>query len=190
MEEDDAQSRAMDLEEKLKALEEKVKKFGEAVKETTPEAPFQLGTRLARLYPAGGGPDEAVLPDAPSRATPKKKRRPKAISTGKVISPEQRALGNLLREIAEISTRNPMLYNYSKIAELLQKRSKYNNFSHRQMRRDVAAAINWQIRILQRRPVQLWQELLHIEPPPALTKSALKEKAFETLRHELLARNR
>jgi hypothetical protein len=58
---------------------------------------------------------------------PRRRTREKALYTGKVTDPEKIALGNLLREIAEISTRNTSL-NRSGIANLLKKRP--NTKSH------------------------------------------------------------
>jgi hypothetical protein len=65
---------------------------------------------------------------------PRRRTREKALYTGKVTDPEKIALGNLLREIAEISTRNTSL-NRSGLANLLKRRPKYRHLSLRTLRR-------------------------------------------------------
>src|SRR5262249_29739110 len=95
--------------------------------------------------------------------------------------PEKIALGNLLREIAEISTRNKLL-NRSDFANLLKKRSKYKHLSLRTLRRYVTYAIAWETNLLQQTPPDLWLELFGIDPPSEMTKRALFEKSLEFLR--------
>jgi hypothetical protein len=112
---------------------------------------------------------------------PRRRTRQKALYTGKVTDPEKIALGNLLREIAEISTRNTSL-NRSDLANLLKKRPKYKHLSLRTLRRYVTYAIDWEINLLQRTPPELWLELYGIDPPPEMTKHALFEKSLEFLR--------
>jgi hypothetical protein len=101
-----------------------------------------------------------------------------------VTDPDQIALGNLLREIAEISTRNTTL-NRSDLANLLQRRPKYRHLSVRTLRRYVTNAIDWVIKILQRIPPHSWSEAFSIDPPPEMTKQALFEKSLEFLRTHL-----
>src|SRR5215831_11013554 len=97
---------------------------------------------------------------------PRRRTRGKALHTGKVSNPEEIALGNLLREIAEISTRNTSL-NRSGFANLLKKRPKYRHLSLRTLRRYVTYAIEWMIEALQRTPPHLWSEILQMNPKPA-----------------------
>ena len=101
-----------------------------------------------------------------------------------MTDPDQIALGNLLREIAEISTRNTTL-NRSDFANLLQRRPKYKHLSERTLRRYVANAIEWAIKNLQRIPPHDRLEVFGIDPPPEMTKRALFEKSLEVLRTHL-----
>jgi hypothetical protein len=112
---------------------------------------------------------------------PRRRTREKALYTGKVTDLEKIALGNLLREIAEISTRNTLL-NRSDFANLLKKRPKYKHLSLRTLRRYVTYAIEWETNLLQRTPPDLWLELFGIDPPSEMTKRALFEKSLEFLR--------
>jgi hypothetical protein len=124
---------------------------------------------------------------AESEAAEKRTRRrarKKALYRGKVTDPDQIALGNLLREIAEISTRNATL-NRSDFANLLKRRSKYRHLSLRTLRRHVTNAIEWVIKVLQRIPPYSWLEVFGIDPPPEMTKRALFEKSLEFLRTRL-----
>ena len=121
--------------------------------------------------------------EAPEKR-PRRRARGKALYPGKVTDPDQIALGNLLREIAEISTRNPTL-NRSGFANLLQRRPKYKHLSERTLRRYVTNAIEWAIKNLQRIPPHDWLEVFGIDPPPEMTKRALFEKSLEVLRSHL-----
>jgi hypothetical protein len=112
---------------------------------------------------------------------PRRRTRKKALYGGKVTDPDKIALGNLLREIAEISTRNTSL-NRSGFAYQLQRRPKYRHLSLRTLRRYVTYAIDWTIDVLQETPRHLWLEFYDIEPPPEMTKRALFEKSLEFLR--------
>ena len=112
---------------------------------------------------------------------PRRRTREKALSTGKVTDPDKIALGNLLREIAEISTRNTSL-NRSGFANLLKRRPKYRHLSLRTLRRYVTYAIDWEIDLLRQTPPRLWLEFFYIDPPPAMTKRAVFEKSLEFLR--------
>jgi hypothetical protein len=112
---------------------------------------------------------------------PRRRTREKALYTGKVTDPEQIALGNLLREISEISTRNTSL-NRSGFANLLKRRPKYRHLSLRTLRRYVTYAIDWAIDNLKQTPPRLWLKLYGIDPPPQMTKRALFEKSLEFLR--------
>ena len=114
----------------------------------------------------------------------RRRARKKALYRGKVTDPDQIALGNLLREIAEISIRNKRL-NRSDFANLLQKRPKYRHLSLRTLRRYVTDAIEWVINVLQRIPPYSWLETFGIDPPPKMTKRALFEKSLEFLRTRL-----
>jgi hypothetical protein len=112
---------------------------------------------------------------------PRRRTRGRALHPGKVTDPEKIALGNLLREIAEISTRNTSL-NRSGFACLLKRRPKYRHVSLRTLRRYVTYAIDWVIEVLQQTPPYLWLKLYGIDPPPEMTKRALFEKSLEFLR--------
>ena len=112
---------------------------------------------------------------------PRRRTREKALHTGKVTDPEKIALGNLLREIAEISTRSTSL-NRSDFANLLKRRPKYKHLSLRTLRRYVTYGIDWVTNVLQRTPPRLWSEFYGIAPPPEMTKHALFEKSLEFLR--------
>ena len=112
---------------------------------------------------------------------PRRRTRGRALHPGKVTDPEKIALGNLLREIAEISTRNTSL-NRSGFANLLKKRPKYRHLSLRTLRRYVTYAIEWMIEALQRTPPHLWLRFYGIDAPPEMTKRALFEKSLEYLR--------
>ena len=112
---------------------------------------------------------------------PRRRTREKALYPGKVSDPEKIALGNLLREIAEISTRNTSL-NRSDFANLLKRRPKYKHLSLRTLRRYVTYGIDWVTNVLQRTPPRLWSEFYGIAPPPEMTKHALFEKSLEFLR--------
>jgi hypothetical protein len=112
---------------------------------------------------------------------PRRRPRGRALHPGKVTDPEKIALGNLLREISEISTRNTSL-NRSGFANLLKRRPKYRHLSLRTLRRYVTYAIDWVIEILQRTPPYRWVEFYGIDPPPKMTKHALFEKSLEFLR--------
>jgi hypothetical protein len=95
-------------------------------------------------------------------------------------------LGQLLKAIAEINSKNRYFANPHVIAQRLKLQyADYQHLSERQLRRDVKAAIDWEVRILKRTPLARWEELLGIEPPENLTPNLLREKAFEYLRHEL-----
>jgi hypothetical protein len=111
----------------------------------------------------------------------RRRAREKALYRGKVTDPDKIALGNILREIAEISTRNRTL-NRSGFANLLNRRPKYRHLSLRTLRRRVTHAIEWVIEVLQRTPPSLWLEFYGIDPPPEMTKHALFEKSLEFLR--------
>jgi len=112
---------------------------------------------------------------------PRRRTREKALYPGKVSDPEKIALGNLLREIAEISTRNTSL-NRSDFANLLKRRPKYKHLSLRTLRRYVTYGIDWVTNVLQRTPPRLWSEFYGIAPPPEMTKHSLFEKSLEFLR--------
>ena len=71
-------------------------------------------------------------------------REEKLCIPGKVRDPEEVALGNLLREIAEINARNTSL-NRSGFANLLKRRPKCRHLSLRTLRRYVTYAIDWAI---------------------------------------------
>src|SRR6516225_4928561 len=103
---------------------------------------------------------------------PRRRTREKALYPGKISDPEKIALGNLLREIAEISTRNTSL-NRSDFANLLKRRPKYKHLSLRTLRRYVTYGIDWVTNVLQRTPPRLWSEFYGIAPPPEMTKHAL-----------------
>ena len=128
------------------------------------------------------------------RRDPREKRgRPKGLHTGKVTDPTQRALGNLLRDIAEaseeIAAKNPRPQSQTDIAHRLgqHKRRSYN--SDRTLRRDVSRALAWTINMLKLTPPELWPKIFGIQPPSAMTKRAVLNKALEFLRMEL-ARSR
>ena len=128
------------------------------------------------------------------RRDPHEKRgRPKVLHTGKVIDPTQRALGNLLRDISEaseeIAAKNPRPQSQTDIADRLwqHKRRSYN--SDRTLRRDVSRALAWTINMLKLTPPELWPKIFGIQPPSAMTKRAVLNKALEFLRMEL-ARSR
>jgi hypothetical protein len=112
---------------------------------------------------------------------PRRRTRGRALHPGKVTDSEKIALGNLLREISEISTRNTSL-NRSGFATLLKRRPKYRHLSPRTLRRYVTYTIEWVIEVLQRTPPYLWLEFYGIDPPPEMTKHALFEKSLEFLR--------
>jgi phosphotransacetylase len=133
--------------------------------------------------------EERVAPPL-KRLQFQKRGRPKALSTKKVIDEHHRALGNVLREIAEISIRNPRIKSRRRIAELLESRPRYKHLSPRTVRRDVTAAIVWTIDALKCTPADCWPELFGVQPPSAMTKQVLLEKSLEWLRKELLARKR
>ena len=104
-------------------------------------------------------------------------------------------LGQLLKAIAEINSKNRYFANPHVVAQRLKLRHPdYQHLSERQLRRDVKAAIDWVIRQLKETPLARWEELLGIEPPEHLTPKLLREKAFELLwhelrRHQLMAKN-
>ena len=127
------------------------------------------------------------------RGPHEKRGRPKVLHTGKVIDPTQRALGNLLRDISEaseeIAAKNPRPQSQTDIADRLwqHKRRSYN--SDRTLRRDVSRALAWTINMLKLTPPELWPKIFGIQPPSAMTKRAVLNKALEFLRMEL-ARSR
>jgi hypothetical protein len=125
------------------------------------------------------------------RPKPKKQRRPKALSEKKMgeLRPGQRHMGSLLRDIAEISVRYPTLTRG--FTKQLRNLPKYENMDDRTLRRDVAealASVESVLEKLWKRSPDLWPELLGIEPSPMLSKRALREKALEHLRRQLLAK--
>ena len=120
----------------------------------------------------------------PAEKRPRRRAREKALYPGIVTHPDQIVLGNLLREIGEISTRNTSL-NRSGFANLLKKRPKYNHLSLRTLRRYVTYAIEWMGKALQQTPPHLWLRFHGIDPPPEMTKRALFEKSLEFLRTHL-----
>ena len=82
------------------------------------------------------GPDYASPLLEMARPKPKKKRRPKALHGGKAteLRPHQRHLGQLLKDIAQISVRYPKLTRgfFKQLAEL----PAYQHISSRTLRRD------------------------------------------------------
>jgi len=131
------------------------------------------------------GPDYASPLLEMARPKPKKKRRPKALHGGKAteLRPHQRHLGQLLKDIAQISVRYPKLTRgfFKQLAEL----PAYQHISSRTLRRDVAEALAHEENILKQVPPQLWPKLLGIEPPATLSKQTLRKKALEALRQQL-----
>ena len=95
-------------------------------KGSMPEQTGGYATRLLNL----------LAPSEAAEKRPRRRAREKALYPGIVTHPDQIVLGNLLREIGEISTRNTSL-NRSGFANLLKKRPKYNHLSLRTLRRYV-----------------------------------------------------
>jgi hypothetical protein len=121
------------------------------------------------------------------RRDPRQKRgRPKVLHTGKVSDPNERALGNLLRDIAEasekIAAKNPRLQSRTDIARQLWQQPKHKLRGFRTLRRDVSTAIGWQINQLERTPPELWPKLFGVQPPATTTKRAILDKSLEALR--------
>ena len=106
--------------------------------------------------------------------------------------PKEPVDGQFLKAIAEIISKNTKLWSSNSIA----KRMKHRDLRERQLRRKVKEYIDRQTDLLGRTPLELWDKLLGIAPPPKLTRKLLREKAFEHLRHqlrrhkELMAKNR
>jgi hypothetical protein len=161
-----------------------------------PPSPWQgkLGDQL--LYIAAGlrpplRPPEPLDPPKPPRKGPG--GRPKALSKERLddfrrategTSSTRRHFGQLLKAIAEINLENERIKTYDKIARHLELRPEYKDLSPRQRRRDVTEAITRIVRYLEQISPDLWP--FGIEPPPKMTKKALREKALEFLRKELL----
>jgi hypothetical protein len=110
----------------------------------------------------------------------KKKRRPKALHTGKVAYPEQRAVGNLLRDISVISYRLPHLIDKVDFIKQLQKLPQYKHLTPDMLRRDVDTAFKRAIRIYQLEATigrGEWGDVLHLtmlQRKRALIAAALK----------------
>jgi hypothetical protein len=103
----------------------------------------------------------AYLEDEPSEP-PKRRGRPKDL--------DGQTLGQFLKAIAEIVSKNPKYVTNQSIAGKLMERPEYARLGLRQLRRKVAEAIDEHIRSL------------HLAPT---TRKAMREKAFEHLRHAL-----
>jgi hypothetical protein len=91
--------------------------------------------------------------------------RRKALHTGKVAYPEQRARGNLLRDIAVISYRLPHLMDKVDFIKQLQKLPQYKHLTDHMLRRDVDWAFQYAIRMYQHEATILrgeWGEVLHL----------------------------
>src|SRR5258708_30787237 len=95
---------------------------------------------------------------------PKRKRRPKALSAGKLATTtqHQRHMGSLLRDIANISVRYPTLTRG--FSKRLARLPAYKDMDLRTLRRDVAEALVWEENLLKSIALELWPELLGIEP--------------------------
>ena len=111
---------------------------------------------------------------------PRRKRgRPKAHS-------DSQKLGRLLKAVAEIHSNNKALHSERSIAHALKKKSEYDNMRDRTLRRRVKDVLDWEMGLLKMTPTDRWKELLGISPPRGTTtEKALREKAFELLRHQL-----
>jgi len=82
-----------------------------------------------------------------------------------VIDPDQRALGNLLRDIAVISYRLPHLVDKVDFIKQLQKLPQYKHSTQHMLRRDVDAAFERAIRMYQLEATMLrgeWGGVLHL----------------------------
>jgi hypothetical protein len=116
-------------------------------------------------------------PAAPE--TPRKRRgRPNVLSNNR--------LGPYLKAVAEIHSKNKTLRCQQSIARALKKRPEYAALSERTLRRRVKCVLNWEIGLLKTTPTDSWKELLGISPPQGVTtEKALRDKAFELIRHQL-----
>jgi energy-coupling factor transporter ATP-binding protein EcfA2 len=116
-------------------------------------------------------------PAAPE--TPRKRRgRPNVLSNNR--------LGPYLKAAAEIHSKNKTLRCQQSIARALKKRPEYAALSERTLRRRVKCVLNWEIGLLKTTPTDSWKELLGISPPQGVTtEKALRDKAFELIRHQL-----
>jgi hypothetical protein len=151
------------------------------------------GPGLADLLLRVGPPLPAVRcePPKPKRKRrppkPKRKRRPKTLSTGTLatLTPHQRHMGSLLRDIANISVQHPTLTRG--FSKRLARLPAYKDMDLRTLRRDVAEALAWAENLLESIALELWPEF-GIEPPATMSRRTLRKKALELLRHELLAK--
>jgi hypothetical protein len=124
--------------------------------------------------------------------------RPKALHTGKVTDPQQRALGNLLRDIAVISYRLPHLIDKADFIKQLRKLPRYKHLTYDMLRRDVDKAIKCAIEMYQLDATILrgeWGGVLHLtllQRKRALIAKALKfQRTYLEEKHpELLPKHR
>jgi hypothetical protein len=136
---------------------------------------------LASPEPRVAAPREqrAAAPAERRTAPGKRRGRPKAV--------RDKRLGQCLKAVAEISSRNKNLGSELSITDRLRKRPEYARLSERTLRRYVKSTLDWAMGILEAIPMDLWEEMLGISPLPqgATTTKALRAKALEMLRHKL-----
>jgi hypothetical protein len=140
--------------------------------------------------------DPPIVPAREPEITKRGPGRPKALSTEPLSEflqkgpTKKRHLGQLLKAIAEINSRNKKLVTNTSIARVLQTHPEYKHLGYKhlgkdQPQHDVRQAIQWVIRLLRVVPPENWVERFGIAPPPAMTDKFLRERAFEYLRHYL-----
>ena len=109
--------------------------------------------------------------------------RPKALHTGRVTDPQQRAVGNLLRDIAVICYRHPHLLDKVDFIKQLKKLPQYKHLTHDMLRRDVDKAFKHAIETYQLEATRLrgeWGRVMHLTL--LQRKRALIAKALERQR--------
>jgi hypothetical protein len=104
---------------------------------------------------------------------------------GRPYSQTAKEFGQFLKAIAEVNSANLRIVSNDGIARVLRTRPLYNRISQRQLRRKVAAAIDWEIQLLKFAPPEIWKKIFGLDPPQRITNKSLREKAFEYLRYEL-----
>jgi hypothetical protein len=113
--------------------------------------------------------------------------RPKALHTGKVTDPNQRALCNLLKDIARTKQK---IKSVRELVTVLRWQPKYQRYSYETLRHDITEAMNYAKEVYRHDAMKrgAYGDLLHIiylEP-----RRSLFEKTLKLLREELLTQKR
>ena len=165
-----------------------------------PPAPPWQGMLSRPLLYMAAGLRPPLKPPTPKPPDPPKKGiggRPKTRSKEPLdeflrategVNSKRRHFGQFLKAVAEINSKNTKIATNQSIAGKLLKQSEYSHLRERTLRRWVAEAIAWQIRLLEKTSPDLWAKVWDIAPPLKITKRALRQKALEHLRRQLLAK--